>query len=369
MKKLNPHSNAGFALAELMLTMTVAAVFFAGAATFISKQRTEQAANEQAMWIAQYVNGLAAYMSIQGVTPPATLTVNGTDWLKSTVCGGLQPPSDYLLSCDIPTNFNGSYGMPAPSVTFDWSVPTGPRADITFGSVRSGGLPSAKIAALLASSINSRLEVDGYIHASVFSIDGGIDPVANPGAFRASIIAANLTGSITSSITSTVFVRRDGNTVMKGPLVTEHDNWAMIARDEAGNENAAAQSNIASANVNDVYVRSNAAWASETHALAEEAYRLAVRTPQFMTEVPSATIIPQPSCPAGLTAQIFTYPVIFVGGASTASTRFIAGIRTPVDIVSAVTWRVRMFILYEGSASWEEAPSDMGRISVTTRCS
>jgi type II secretory pathway pseudopilin PulG len=369
MKYPNKRKNSGFALAELMLTMLVAAIFFSGIAIYINGVRQEQAANTHAVWIAQYVNGLAAYMSAQGTTPPGLMTVSGTDWLKSTICGGSQPVDAFFLSCDVPTNFNRAYGLGVPDVVFDWSTPTAPLANIDLGIVQDGAKPSAKVAALLSRGINERLEMDGYTHASIYSINPGIDPALDLAGFQASIAAARLTGVINSSITSTVFIRRDGNTLIKGPLVTAHDNWAMIALDETENENSLAQDSTASINANDLYIRANNAWASETHSLAEEAYRLAVRSPQFMSEVASDTLVPKPNCPAGLTAQVFTYPVIFVGGSSTTDTRFIAGIRTPVSNASAIAWRVRMYILYEGSASWEEVLSDMGRVSVTTRCS
>jgi hypothetical protein len=369
MKYPNKRKNSGFALAELMLTMLVATIFFSGIAVYINGVRQEQAANTHAVWIAQYVNGLAAYMGAQGTTPPDPMNVSGTDWLKSTTCGGLQPVDAFFLSCDVPTNFNGAYGLGVPEVVFDWSTPTAPLANIDLGIVQDGAKPSAKVAALLSRGINERLEMDGYTHASIYSINPGIDPALDLAGFQASIAAARLTGVINSSITSTVFIRRDGNTLIKGPLVSAHDNWAMIARDRAGLENAVAQDKTASINANDIFVRANNAWVSETHSLAEEAYRLAVRSPQFMSEVESGKEILKPSCPGGLTPQIFTYPVIFVGGASESNTRFIAGLRTPVENVSATKWKVRMYVLYEGSLSWREVGSLMGRISVTTRCS
>lgn len=360
--------NSGFALAELMLAMMIGITFLSMLAMYIDSARKESEAREHAAWIAQYLNGVASFMASRGVTPPAANTVTGTDFFKPSSCGGVQPTDDFFVSCDMPTNFNRDYGLDAPKVVFDWSTPTAPTAAVSFGVVGTVSNPNPKVAALLASGISEKLEVDDYMHVTAYTVDPSIDPAADPAGFRNSIEDAELNASIDGSILSTIYVRRDGNSIIKGPLVTEHDNWAMIARDENGDENADPQSSAASTNVNDMYVRSNDAWASETHDLAEEAYRLAARTPQFISEVKSGTTIPKPSCPGSLTPQIFTYPVIFTGGPALNDTRFLSGIRTPAKSVGS-SWKVYLKALYEEGTSWEDVPDNMGRISVTTRCS
>lgn len=349
----------GYLLFEVMIAGVAAASIMAGLAWYFKKDNEDKWAKFYAQWMSAYVNGVASYMAQQGTTPPATLTQVGTDWLKSTTCGGTTyGDADALLSCSVPTNFNTPFGLTAPSVTFDFSG--SPRADISFGIIRDGANnPDITMAAMLSQEINRRLDYFGYQHVSAF----------HALADSSDITSGHLRAVVDNQIQATVFLRLDGNSTMSAPVVSHSPTWAMIARDQTGAENAAPKDSEASANLNDIYVRSNNAWASETHSLAEEAYRLAVRSPQLMTEVASGTTIPKPSCPSGLTPQIFTYPVIAVGGANTANTRFLAGVRTPVENVNATTWRVRLWLLYEQSTGWSEAPSDMGRVSVTTRCS
>ncbi|MDY6930047.1 MAG: hypothetical protein SWN10_23610, partial [Pseudomonadota bacterium] len=255
---------------------------------------------------------------------------------------------------------------------FDWTTPTAPVADITFGPVQRDGDLAPKTAALLASEINARLEVDGYNHAGAFAIDPAIDPAVDPVGFQAELTAANLRGFVDTSIESTVFVRRDGNTIMTGPLINENDNWSLIGRDADGNENDAPQDPIASANLNDVFVRSagdNGMWASETHELAEEAYRLAVRAPLFVTNIRSGDGVAKPDCPNPMIPKVYAEPAGFIGGPDLSDTRLVSGVRTRINDLGA-NWQIFMDILYEGQSSFQTVPSDeMGLIRVTVKCS
>lgn len=379
----SPRKQSGFALAELMVASIVAATLLASIALYLNDQRKERIAGEYAAWVAQYVNAVASYMSSQGLTPPGTLIQNGTDWLKSNTCGGIQPPDNYFLACSVPTNFNNGYNLGAPRVTFDWSTPVAPTATLAFGVVQSGGQPNPKMAALIASEVNKRLETDGFNHANVFTIDPAILP-ADPN-FQTEVTSANLRGTIDSSIQSTVFVRRDGNTVMTGSLISEHDSWSLIARDSTGAENTAPQDPIASTNVNDVFVRSagpidavtglpTGIWASETYELAEEAYRLAVRAPLFVSNIRSGDSVSKPTCPAPMQPLIYAQPAGFIGGPNLTDARLISGVRTRINDNGA-SWRIFMDILYEGGAGFQTIPpppapqSDMGLIQVTVKCS
>ncbi len=364
--RYNRKKQGGFALAELMLATMIATALFASIAFYLDGQRRERAAAEYAGWMAQYINAVAAYMSEQGQTPPATLIVTGTDWLKSNTCGGNQAPDEYFLSCNVPSDFNGVYGVAAPEVTFNWGTPSAPTATIDFGTIQTGGEPNPKMAALISAEINRRLEVDGYSHAGAFTVDPTIDPATDPAGFQAALESGNLGAFVDTSIMSTVFVRRDGNTIMTGPLINQNDNWSLIGRDSAGNENATPQDPIASANLNDMYIRAVDSWFSETHELAEEAYRLAVRAPLFVTNVRSGATISKPTCPTGMEGKIYAEPAGFIGGPSATDARLIAGVRTIID----PGWTVTMETLYEGGTGFVPIPDpDMGLIRVTVKCS
>lgn len=368
--------SGGFALAEVLLASLIAVGLFAAVAVTLQEQRQERTIAERAAWMAQYVNAVSAYMAAQGAVAPAVTVRDGTDWLKSTNCGGIMPVDGYFLSCNVPTNFNGVYSLGAttlgePRVRFDWTTtPTAPTAEIDFGIVQTGGQPNPKIAASLAAEINRKLEVDGYEFATVFAVDFSDLDVTVPANVETEIMGANLRAEIDASIESTTFVRRDGNTVMTGPLVSEHDNWAMVAKDSDGNENADPQNPIASANLNDLYIRASDTWLSETHELAEEAYRLAIRAPLLVANVRSGTTVRKPECPAPLSAEIIPAPAAFLGGTA-SETKLLAGTRIAVTENGSVSWTLRMETSYDGSSGFQALPnnSDLGLIQVTVKCS
>lgn len=349
----------------------IASSLITGVALYLKEQQDDRDRALRASWMAQYINGVAAFMANQGTVIPGVLVRNGTDWLKSVNCGGLQPADQFFLSCNIPTNFNGDYGLNPPTVTFDWTTPRAPTAAITFGQIQNaGGEANPPAAAAFAEEINRRIRVDGYEHAGAFIVDPA---TAAPAAIAAELQQANLRAFVDASIESTVFVRLDGNSVMTGTLLNNNDSWAMIARDENGNEIEDPTNPSASANLNDLYVRSVDAWASETHELAEEAYRVAIRAPIFVTNVRSGESITKPTCPAPLTEQISAVPAGFVGGPEPTDPRFVAGVRTRV-VDGGGTYQVFMDVLYDGEPAFEEiaaAPdpqNDMGLINVTIKC-
>ncbi|WP_273208967.1 type II secretion system protein [Marinobacter subterrani] len=376
MSPINRRLNSGFALAELMIAMMVATSIIAGIAFYLAKQQADRRASQYAEWMAQYLNAVAAYVSSQGATPPGTLVRTGTDWLKNTTCGGIQPIDAYYLSCNVPTNFNGVYDLPAPVVSFDWSTPTAPKAQITFGVVEKEGGPAPKMASMLAAEINTRLEVDGYNLAGVFIVDPAIDPNTNPAGFQAELASANLRGFVDSSIESTVFVRRDGNTVMTGPLVNESNSWAMIARKADGTENAEMADPDASLNVNDVYARSTDSWLSETHQLAEAAMHRALRAPIEVTTVRSGSYIYPPQCNyPGLAPKIIATPIGAIGGSSSADAQALNGFRVRL---TNPWWTSATYVVLEtlskssststAPATWRQATGDKGLIQVITKC-
>lgn len=362
----------GWSLIEVTIASAIAATITLtlSLALLESNQARDRAADAGAY--AQYVNGIAAFMSAQGTVAPGTLNRNGTDWLKSVDCGGLQPSDSYFLPCNIPTDFNNNYGLGAPTVNFDWSEPRAPTAAIAFGSIQNeAGETSPSIGAALVEEINARLETDGYQFAEAFIVDPAtVDGVAA----SAELAQANLRAFVDMAIESTTFVRLDGNSVMRGTLINESDSWAVIARDANGVENAAPTDTKASLNANDYYVRAVDAWASETHELAAEAYRIAARAPIFVSNVRSGTTISKPTCPAPLVDRISAVPAGFVGGPTPTDPRFIAGARTRV-IDNGATYTVWLDLLYDGEASFQtvaaapDPQSSMGLINVTIKCS
>lgn len=374
----SPGRQRGFTLAELTISTLIASSLITGIAIFLKEQQDDRERTLRASWMAQYVNGIAAYMANQGTSAPAALNQAGTDWLKPIECGGNQPNNLFFLSCNIPTNFNGDYGLAPPQVSFDWTEPRAPEADITFGPIlNAGGQPNPPAAAAFAEEINRRLRVDGYEHAGAFIVNPA---TAGGAAIAAELQNANLRAFVDASIENTVFVRLDGNSIMRGTLINENDSWAMIARDAAGNEVDLPTNPRSSINTNDMFVRAagqDGVWASETHELAEEAYRIAIRAPIFVTNVRSGQSITKPTCPAPLVEQISAVPAGFVGGPVANDPRFVAGVRTRV-IENAATYDVFMDVLYDGQANFVQVGEDveggtgvdpeMGLINVSIKC-
>ncbi|WP_245820362.1 type II secretion system protein [Marinobacter lutaoensis] len=363
---------SGFTLVEAIFASVIALGVIVALTTVMQEASDAREQSKRGAWLAQYINGVAAFMAAQGAVAPANLTRNGTDWLKSVDCGGLQPADNYFLPCEIPNDFNGIYGLGQPQVVFDWSEPRVPEAAISFGVVLSDdGNPDPYTASVLAQEINARLNLDGYQFAEAFIVDPA---VVNGAAVAAELQQANLRAFVDLAIESTTFVRIDGNSIMRGALISENDSWAMITRDENGVENAEPVEPTASLNVNDTYIRSVDAWASETHELAEEAYRVAIRAPLFVSNVRSGTTISKPTCPSPLVERVSAVPAGFVGGPAPNDPRYIAGARTRV-VDNGATYSIFLDLLYDGESDFQTVPappdpaSNMGLVNVTIKCS
>lgn len=363
-----PGKQSGFTLAELTISTMIASSLIAGIALYLKEQQDDRDRTLRATWMAQYVNAVAAFMANrEDPTAADNRTLNGTDWLKSTACGGSQPDDAYYLSCDVPTNFNADYGLPAPRAIFTESETRTPQAAITFGVVQdAGGRPDTVKAAALSEEINRRLRVDGYEHAGAFILSPNTTAPAN---IANELGQANLRAFVDSSINSTVFVRLDGNSIMKGTLINQNDSWAVIARDSGGGEIADPANPTASLNLNDIFVRSTGMWASEIHELAEEAYRIAVRSPVFEATIRSGETITGLGCPSPLAPQVTAVPAGFVGGPEPTDPRFLAGVRIITD-KTGNTYRFTMETLHDGQGDWVDiATPTMGAIKVTMKCS
>ncbi|TBW57373.1 hypothetical protein EZI54_06870 [Marinobacter halodurans] len=369
MRMTSPNKEKGsFLIGAMIFVAAIGAMLVLLRKTMNETQ--EQAQTErQGRYMADYLNALAGFMADTGQTPPDpsaiaglsaagpnTFTASGTEWLKNNTCGGSFDPDESFLGCSLPANFANFYGLGAPIVTFDYT--SQPRATISFGIVQDNGPDPIKAGALVR-VIGKHLEAAGYQHINVFHI-------AN--ADNSDVLSANLRAEIDSQSASDIYVRRDGVGEMTGPLLTRHDNWALIARDKDGNETSAEQDPKSSVNINDGYVRSAGAWLSETHKLAEEAYARAIQSPQFMTEGPSGTTVDKPSCPGSLTPQIFATPSVFIGGTASGSNRFMSGVKRIVTD-NGSSWTVRLYMQYDGSSGWREVPVQKGRVKITTKCS
>lgn len=353
------NQQAGWTLIETLISAALAITLSVYLAHTLRDQAVNATVERYANWMGSYLNAVTGYMVQNPIAPPI-LVRNGTDWLKSNTCGGNFPAPEAFLSCNVPTNFNTPYGLAAPTVTFNYAAGQNPTANVTFGVVRDNGVADPTLAGTFVEKIEHQVTINqGYQHVNVFA-------AANT--TLAELKSANLRAIVDNNIAADIHLRLDGSNEMTAPVLSRSTTWAMIARDNTGAENVAAEDPQSSINVNDIYNRSSDSWLSETHELAEEAYALAIRSPQFMSEVTHGTIIPKPSCPGSLSPQIFTDAPIFVGGPNSSDARLISGVRTPV-VNQPNSWIVQMFILYEDSTGWEPVPSDMGRIKVTVRCS
>jgi type II secretory pathway pseudopilin PulG len=360
MQKIRSKKQGGFTLVETLISAVIAVSIGVYLAGLFKDQAIDSTVDRYGKWMGSYLNALTGYM-VQNPVAPAVLVRNGTDWLKPNTCGGGFPEIDSFLSCNVPTNFTSPFGLASPTVTFSYAAGLNPTANVVFGVVQDNGGADSVLASLFVKKINQQVTINqGYQNVDVFAATDNT---------LAELQSANLRAVIDNNLAADIHLRLDGANSMTAPILSESTTWAMIARDNAGTENILAEDPQSSVNVNDVFNRSSDAWLSETHNLAEEAYALAVRAPQFMSEVVHNTVIQKPNCPGTLSAQIFTDAPIFVGGPNSGDARLISGVRTPV-IDQGASWRVQLFTLYEDTpATWQPVPPDMGRVKATVRCS
>jgi len=358
-RRMNQRRQSGYFLMEALIAIVVVGSMALIMTRLFNQQAENLTVERQAQWMSQYLNAIAGYMAQQGPIAPTPLTQTGTDWLKPVSCGGTFPDGDAYLPCNVPTNFHQPYGLPVPTVTFDYT--SGPSADVNFGIVRKKpeNIPDPRLASKLSSFIANDSEAAGYQHINVFH--------ALPD--NSDITSGNLRANIDSQLAADQHLRIDGTNEMTGPLITQHGEWAMIARDQNGDENADPTRKESSINVNDGFIRSSGTggyWLSETHAIAEEALRLASRSVRGMTEVGSGTTVDKPSCTGGMVPQLFVGPVSFLGGVE-ADPKFIAGVRKQVSDLGGA-WQVTIEAVYEGVATWTTVGPNEGRALAISRC-
>lgn len=350
---------AGVGLIEAFFALTLVSIALGALLKTYAEGEVDRARTIVAQEVANYVTAVGQYLSDQGRTPPAVLNQGGVDWLKSTDCvGGQQPVGEGFLPCNFPSAIGVNYGL-NPTAQFDYVTDPGiPRVSIDFGQVIANGDISPLVAGELAEKTQEQVRSQGYQQ---------IDVTNYLQADRSDIYDGNLYADITLSANGDIWLRRDGTTDMEAPLVSVTDDWAMITRNAAGNENAVSKNKEASINTNDIYIRSTGFWASEVAEIAEEAYRQSSKSVQYIAEVASGATVPKPACP-GLTPQIVVAPAAFLGG-TVAVPRFISGIRRVVSD-NGSDWEVALEALYDGSTSWTrlDGATRVGQIMVVTKC-
>ena len=350
---------AGVGLIEAFFALTLVSIALGALLKTYAEGEVDRARTIVAQQVANYVTAVGQYLSDQGRTPPAVLNQAGVDWLKSTDCtGGQQPVGEGFLPCNFPSAIGVNYGL-NPVAQFDFVTDPGiPRVNIDFGQVIANGDISPLVAGELAEKTQEQVRSQGYQQ---------IDVTNYLQADRSDIYDGNLKAEITLSANGDVWLRRDGTTDMEAPLVSVTDGWAMITRDAAGDENAAAKDRKASINTNDIFIRSAGYWASDVAQIAEEAYQKSSKSVQYIAEVGSGATVPKPACP-GLTPQIVVAPAAFLGG-TTSATRFISGIRRVVNDKGS-DWEVALEALYDGTNTWTrlDGANRVGQIMVVTKC-
>lgn len=352
---------AGVGLIEAFFALTLVSIALGALLKTYAEGEVDRARTIVAQQVANYVTAVGQYLSDQGRTPPAVLNQGGVDWLKSTDCvGGQQPVGEGFLPCNFPSAIGVNYGL-NPTAQFDYVTDPGiPRVSIDFGQVIANGDISPLVAGELAEKTQEQVRSQGYQQ---------IDVTNYLQADRSDIYDGNLYAEITLSANGDIWLRRDGTTDMEAPLVSVTDDWAMITRNAAGNENSAAKNRTASVNVNDIYIRAAGYWASDVAEIAEESYRRSSKAVQYIAEVPSGALVPKPDCDLGLTPQIVVAPAAFVGGTQSVP-RFISGIRRDVTDVGPDDWEVALEALYDGTSTWQrlDGPGRVGQVMVVTKC-
>lgn len=351
---------AGAGLVEAFFALTLISIALGAFFNAYAQAEVDRARTIVAQQVANYVTAVGQYLSDQGRTPPAVLTRNGVDWLKSTDCpGGQQAVGEGFLPCNFPSAIGVNYGL-SPVAQFDYVTDPGiPRVDIDFGPVIADGDASPLVAGELAEKTQEQVRSQGYQQIDVTNF---LQPD------RSDIYDGNLYAVITLSANGDIWLRRDGTTDMEAPIVSVTDNWAMIARDGANVENAAPRDSSASVNVNDVYIRATGYWASEVTEIATEAYQRSTKAVQYIAEVNSGATIPKPNCVAGLSPRVVVAPSAFLGGTQ-AAPRFLSGIRRVVTDLGS-DWNVQLEALYDGQSTWQnlDGAGQLGRMMVVTKC-
>ncbi|WP_417276024.1 type II secretion system protein [Castellaniella sp.] len=98
------------------------------------------------------------------------------------------------------------------------------------------------------------------------TIFGSADKNTANGNLYSGNLTANQNVTASGTVKGGVFQTSDGRTtIVNGNISTADDNWALVARNGAGQDNAQQQNGIGSLYVNDIYLRSVGKWASQNN--------------------------------------------------------------------------------------------------------
>lgn len=362
-------SQKGFSLLELSIVLTIGLFVSALALEDKATEYAKEKVKTEAHHAVKYAQGVADFLS---VNPNAAAAVNtGSAWLKDkAICGIAVASGTYAhLPCLFPDTLG--LGLGAPKVTIDDTGPIS-TAVINFGTIDTSLHVTPGLAAAdLANYANAITEdnLNSYINF--------VKEDPNPGAPVGNVVA-NI-----DMINNNIYLRTDGTGFMSGKLkmqdtaITAHDDWAIIGTDSTGSLNSAAKSSVSSANFNDVYIRSEGVWLSETHQLALDAFDLATEAKaqsdeslRFVTVASHGDVINKPTCSAGLTPQFFSAQANVV--TDTVNPQPLSGLEAwAIDNGASWTVQLRAFdpSAGGGTGAWVDVDSTRGSATIFIKCS
>lgn len=357
----------GFSLLELSIAMSI--LFFLSALFLEDKaiKVAEEKAKEAAVDASVFAGAVADFLSVNPNAPAAVN--NGVDWLKDAAsCGGAATAARPYLPCTFPDTLN--IGLGAPVTTIDDTGPAS-TANINFGIVDTSTYQEPAIVAADIVNYANRIHEENMDSYVTFIKE---DP------------ALPMVGSVTAQVdmtTNNIYLRTDGTGVMTGQLRMEdsalsaHDSWALVGMDSTGALNAAAGDPVASANLNDIYIRSVGVWASDIYDLAEDAFTLANESKdqsdqavRFVTVASHGTVIVKPTCEAALTPQLFVMQSNVV--TDPGSPQALSGLEAWA-IDNGPDWTVQLKAFDAsagaGTGAWIDVDNARGNATIMVKCS
>lgn len=357
---------SGFLLLELMFVLTIVSFLSVLALKGKVQDYAKERAKDVATDVSKYSEAVADYLSINLNEPAAVKT--GMAWLKdSGTCPGGTATRAYL-PCTFPDSLGLGLGVPSVTIDDTGSVST---ADIDFGTVDT------------SLYVEPHFVAADIIHYANASLNENLDSYVT---FVKEDPALPMTGAVKATVdmaVSNIYLRTDGQGVMTGPTkmqdsaIAAHDNWSLIATDSSGVYNSNPRSQVSSANLNDVYIRSKGVWASDMYDLAQDAYEVANQAKsqsnesvRFVTVASHGDTVLKPTCDVGLTPQLFITQSNVV--TNTASPQALSGLEAwAIDNGADWTLQLKAFDASAGggTGAWVNVTSNLGNATIIVKCS